>query len=57
MSQAPNRLLRAVREARHESREEFARLVEQAAGAPADARMVKRWEVGGVTPGRYSGAR
>jgi hypothetical protein len=49
-SRAPNRRLRAARESRHESREEFARRVEEAAGAPVDARMIKRWEVNGVTP-------
>jgi hypothetical protein len=46
----PNRLLRGVRESRHESREELARLIEQETGEPADFRLIKRWENKGVIP-------
>ena len=50
MSRGPNRPLRAARERRHESREEFARAVAEESGLPCDARMIKRWENEGITP-------
>lgn len=44
----PNRLLRAERDRRQQTRGEFAREVQPLAGLPCDARTVQRWEDGTV---------